>query len=77
MLFRSEELGHHGYEVSPGTLYPILHKLEKEKLLKSYPEVVEGKIRKYYKTTPGGVKAMDQVREKIIELINEVGLNAN
>src|SRR3972149_4630500 len=76
-LWLIEELGHHGYDVSPGTLYPILHKLEREKLLKSYSAVVEGKVRKYYKTTPNGVKAMDQVREKIVELINEVGLNRN
>ena len=35
-LWLIEELGHHGYKLSPGTLYPILHRLEEERLLKSY-----------------------------------------
>lgn len=71
-LWLIEELGRHGYKLSPGTLYPILHKLEEEKLLKSYSENVGGKIRKYYRITPKGIKALTKIKEKINELVEEV-----
>lgn len=66
------ELGRHGYKLSPGTLYPILHRLEKERLLKSYTKNVDGKIRKYYRTTDKGIKALASIKEKIHELVEEV-----
>src|SRR5664279_2409763 len=31
------ELRRHGYEISPGTLYPLLHRLERNGLLKCRP----------------------------------------
>lgn len=71
-LWLIEELGEHGYKLSPGTLYPILHKLEEEKLLKSYSENVGGKIRKYYRTTRKGLNMLNKVKTKIDELIKEV-----
>lgn len=71
-LWLIEELREHGYKLSPGTLYPILHKLEQEKLLTSFEENVDGKIRKYYKTTQKGGKTLSQIKEKIHELIDEV-----
>ncbi|WP_333653571.1 PadR family transcriptional regulator [Dissulfurispira sp.] len=71
-LWLIEELGRHGYKLSPGTLYPILHKLEEENLLKSYSENVGGKVRKYYRTTPKGIKGLRKIKEKINELVGEV-----
>jgi DNA-binding PadR family transcriptional regulator len=71
-LWLIEELGRHGYKLSPGTLYPILHKLEEEGLLKSYSENVGGKIRKYYKITSKGVRTLSKIKEKINELTEEV-----
>jgi DNA-binding PadR family transcriptional regulator len=71
-LWLIEELGRHGYKLSAGTLYPILHRLEQENLLKSYPENVGGKIRKYYRTTSKGEKMLIKSREKIKELVDEV-----
>jgi DNA-binding PadR family transcriptional regulator len=71
-LWLIEELGEHGYRLSPGTLYPILHKLEEEQFLESFSENVEGKIRKYYKMTSKGEKALSEARQKIKELISEV-----
>ena len=71
-LWLIEELGQHGYKLSPGTLYPVLHKLEEEKLLKSCSEKVDGKIRKYYRTTPKGIRTLSEIKEKINELIGEV-----
>ena len=67
-----EELRRHGYNISPGTLYPILHSLEKEGFLISKPKNVNGKIRKYYRITKKGEKILKEAREKIKELIDEV-----
>ena len=71
-LWLIEELSRHGYKLSPGTLYPILHSLEKEKYLECHQKTIEGKKRKYYKITPKGKKALIETKEKIKELINEV-----
>lgn len=46
-----EELKKHGYDISPGTLYPILHNLCKEGLLLVENKNINGKIRKYYSIT--------------------------
>lgn len=67
-----EELLRHGYKLGPGTLYPILHKLEKEEYLKRSDRVVNGKVRKYYSITPMGEEALREIKEKILELVNEV-----
>ena len=67
-----KELKRHGYSISPGTLYPILHSLEKQKYLQSRKEVVNGKMRKYYKITRKGNNALDKSKEKIRELVDEV-----
>jgi PadR family transcriptional regulator, regulatory protein PadR len=72
-LWLIEELGHHGYKLSPGTLYPILHKLERAEFLKSYSQLVDGKIRKYYKITSKGKKILAEARKKVQELIEEIG----
>jgi len=45
----ADELARHGYRVSPGTLYPTLHRLEKEGYLESFSKVVNGRVRKYYR----------------------------
>src|SRR5687768_842477 len=52
-----DELRRHGYALSPGTLYPILHGLEQSGLLKCEQEVVGGKMRKYYTATQGSEDA--------------------
>jgi len=71
-LWLIEELGHHGYTLSPGTLYPILHNLEKEELLQSFSKNVDGKIRKYYRTTAKGKKTLSEVKKKITILMEEI-----
>jgi DNA-binding PadR family transcriptional regulator len=67
-----EELREHGYQLSPGTLYPILHALEKAGHLRSEQAVVDGKVRKYYRITPRGRKVLEQLRARIRELTHEV-----
>ena len=70
-----EELGRHGYRLSPGTLYPTLHRLSKEGLLSVEKRIVDGKIRKYYVITEQGLAALDEAKKKITELVNEVILD--
>lgn len=67
-----EELQEHGYQISPGTLYPILHNLEKEGLLEKEERLVETKIRKYYKITEKGNEVLEEARKKAYELFREI-----
>jgi DNA-binding PadR family transcriptional regulator len=67
-----EELGRHGYELSPGTLYPILHDLERAGFLTREERLVGGKVRKYYAITDDGRRALADARAKIGELVAEV-----
>ncbi len=68
----TEELAHHGYRISPGTLYPLLHKMEDEGLVSSAPEVVGGRARRAYAITPAGLVALGELRRALVELADEV-----
>lgn len=68
----AEELGHHGYTISPGTLYPLLHRLERAGLLVSRSEIVEGRARRSYTTTAEGRSALSRLRVAVGELADEV-----
>jgi DNA-binding PadR family transcriptional regulator len=67
-----EELAHHGYRAGPGTLYPLLHGLERGGLLKSALKNVEGRRRRVYKITAAGKKALDKATVKVDELHHEL-----
>jgi PadR family transcriptional regulator PadR len=67
-----QELEKFGYEVSPGTLYPILHTLEEKGFIFKTERTVEGKIRKYYNITQPGIEEYNNVRYKASELFREV-----
>jgi len=67
-----DELRSHGYIISSGTLYPMLHSLERDGYLTRRDEVVSGKVRKYYRITEKGVNALEEVKKKIRELVEEV-----
>ena len=67
-----EELGRHGYRISPGSLYPILHGLEKKGYLKA-KEIRNGRsLRKVYRATPAGRKALAAAKQKVSELFREL-----
>jgi len=68
----ARELARHGYSISPGTLYPTLHRLEREGYLRSMSKVVNGRVRKYYRATSKGKLVLGQSRGKIRELVTEV-----
>ena len=51
------------FQMKEGTLYPILHTLEKEKCLTSYQQMAPtGRMRKYYRITPLGRKLLTEKR---------------
>lgn len=67
-----EELKEHDYEISAGTLYPILHNLQKNGALKVEDKNVDGKIRKYYSITQLGENLLNEAKEKAYELFKEI-----
>lgn len=67
-----EELARHGYKLSPGTLYPVLHALEDAGLLRSQEQNLAGKIRRVYRTTPGGQRVLKAAKERVRELFGEL-----
>ncbi|MDY6916472.1 MAG: PadR family transcriptional regulator [Chloroflexota bacterium] len=67
-----EELARHGYRLSPGTVYPTLHRLARDGYLLRQTRIVDGKVRKYYTITDRGLAALDEARGKIKELVDEV-----
>lgn len=71
-LWLMEELARHGYTISPGTLYPTLHSLERAGYLTSEKRVVEGRQRRYYTITPAGEAALAEARARLAELVAEV-----
>ena len=68
----TEELASHGYRISPGTLYPTLHRLEADGLLSSTQHVVDGRTRRVYRATPAGRRALAEDRHALAELAREV-----
>jgi PadR family transcriptional regulator PadR len=67
-----DELGHHGYRLSAGTLYPILHGMERQGYLTSTLTGRGGRNRRFYKITPTGRKALATARKKVQELFGEM-----
>lgn len=68
----TKELAAHGYDISPGTLYPTLHRLEGDGLLVSEQQVVAGRTRRIYRATEAGRAALEQDRRTLAELAREV-----
>ncbi|MBN8418743.1 MAG: helix-turn-helix transcriptional regulator [Verrucomicrobia bacterium] len=68
------ELSHHGYEVSPGTLYPLLKRMEKNGWLTSKADTSRGpKAPRSYTITKDGRAVLKIVRKQLKELGVEVG----
>jgi DNA-binding PadR family transcriptional regulator len=68
-----KELRHHGYEVSPGTLYPLLKRMERYDWLSSTAEAARGpKGPRAYRITPVGRRVLKIIRGQLRELGVEV-----
>ncbi|MEX2228870.1 MAG: PadR family transcriptional regulator [Dehalococcoidia bacterium] len=67
-----EELARHGYSLSPGTMYPLLHAMERAGYLDREQRHVNGRPRKYYTVTARGREVLAEARLRIAELTGEV-----
>lgn len=67
-----EELARHGYRISPGSLYPLLHGLEQKGYLRSTEQRSGKSLRKVYRATALGRKALRAAKSKVRELFREL-----
>jgi DNA-binding PadR family transcriptional regulator len=51
-----------GHTISPGSLYPTLHNLEKAGFLRSFLKVFKGRVRRYYSITAEGQSCLDEIK---------------
>ena len=64
-----------GYQISPGSLYPLLHALEKSGLFHSRVRVFKGRLRRYYLLTEQGYLCLSALRRDLGELVETVLLS--
>jgi DNA-binding PadR family transcriptional regulator len=67
-----QELARHGYRLSPGTLYPMLHAMERRGYLVSREERVGRAVRRLYEATDLGRSALEEAKAKARELFGEL-----
>lgn len=67
-----EELARHGYKLSGGSLYPILHGMERKGYLRSVEERSGKWVRRFYRATPLGRRVLAEAKEKVRELFGEL-----
>jgi DNA-binding PadR family transcriptional regulator len=67
-----EELARHGYKLSAGTLYPLLHGLERKGYLKSSDKRDGKGRRRVYRATRSGKLALAAAKGKVRELFGEL-----
>lgn len=68
------ELRRHGYDVSPGTLYPLLHRMERAGWLQGNSDEQGGtRAPRHYVLTKEGHAALQQIRTALRELYDEIG----
>lgn len=71
-VWMSEELRRHGYRISPGTLYPLLHVLEADGLLASTERTENGRVLRYYTATETGRGTLAEACGALAELAAEL-----
>jgi DNA-binding PadR family transcriptional regulator len=67
-----DELRRHGYHISAGTLYPLLHGMERQGYLTAKTARSDGRIRRVYRASAKGRRALQDSKEKIRELFKEL-----
>lgn len=68
----STELATHGYDISPGTLYPTLHRMENNGLLVSAKTTVDSRVLRTYTATDAGREALRDGQRAVRELASEL-----
>ena len=51
-------------DISESTLYPVLKRLQKERLLSTYDEAVNGRNRRYYSVTDEGRRKLTAYKDE-------------
>ncbi len=64
-------------DISEGALYPILHKLEAKGVLETEKVYIGKRVRKYYKVTSEGTKAVEEVTQEINNFMETLHLIFN
>ena len=73
MIAELERRSDNTFTLKEGTLYPILHTLEKDGAVKSYEkEAPTGRKRKYYHITHRGLRLLDEKKEEWVEFSRTV-----
>jgi DNA-binding PadR family transcriptional regulator len=67
-----EELRHHGYRLSPGTLYPVLARMARRGWLRA-EKSKNARAARIYRITPDGAAVLKRLRASLGELQHEVG----
>jgi DNA-binding PadR family transcriptional regulator len=67
-----EELARHGYKISPGSLYPLLHGLEQKGYLRATEQRNGKSLRRVYRATAQGRKALAAAKHQVRELFHEL-----
>jgi DNA-binding PadR family transcriptional regulator len=68
----TQELAKHGHRISPGTLYPTLHRMEQEDLLRSHTATVDGRRQRLYTATAQGKRTLRRALKALRELSDEL-----
>jgi DNA-binding PadR family transcriptional regulator len=71
-LGMAEELARHGYRISPGTLYPLLDGPEKKGYLRSTKQRNGKSLRRVFRATPQGRRALAAAKTRVRELFAEL-----
>lgn len=73
MIAELEARSDHTFTLKEGTLYPILHALEKEGAVQAYEKAAPtGRTRKYYHITRKGLRLLDEKKEEWVEFTQTV-----
>ncbi|WEX08028.1 PadR family transcriptional regulator [Chelativorans sp. AA-79] len=70
-----EELASHGYRLSPGTLYPMLHKMQRDGYLTCREERRGRSVRKLYRITDLGREGLELAKARVREFTGEAMTN--
>lgn len=69
-----EELAEHGHELSPGTLYPALLRMEANGWLERTGDAPHARARQTFRITPEGKRLLEGLRREVTELYEEIVL---
>lgn len=67
-----KQLAQLGYNISPGSLYPLLHQLEQSGLVRSWVKVYKGRVRRHYEITPAGHQHLQRLRAELATVAAEL-----